>query len=114
MNKKTGTIAECLGLDTNSEEKYSQNIFDRCCVVLKEKGLVSDALESLAQWSKMERFFSEEELSDYEKELIFIGYTVGALIEKKKNEALIDIDSLSKLEKMVELMERAKKLKDDM
>ncbi len=114
--EKSDSIAVALGLtQDNTNEAYQQEILDRGINLLNKEDTFSDALIGFGQWSKLERLFSEEELSTYEKELLFVGYTIGALKVKKQQEMMSpSSDSLSQMEKMIELMERAKKIKDSL
>ena len=114
--EKSNSIAVALGLtQENTNETYQREILDRGLNLINKVDTFSDALIGFGQWSKLERLFSEEELSTYEKELLFVGYTVGALKQKKQQELVSpSSDSLSQMEKMIELMERAKKIKDSL
>jgi|APGre2960657373_1045057.scaffolds.fasta_scaffold09539_6 hypothetical protein len=114
--EKSDSIAVALGLtQDNTNEAYQREILDRGVNLLNKEDTFSDALIGFGQWSKLERLFSEEELSTYEKELLFVGYTIGALKVKKQQEMMSpSSDSLSQMEKMIELMERAKKIKDSL
>jgi len=114
--EKRNTITACLGLtdDLENEETYHDEMLNRGIKLLNEENKFSEVLIRFGQWSKLERLFSEEELSTYEKELLFVGYTIGSLKQKKQEEMSSNLDALSQMEKMIELMERAKKIKDSL
>jgi len=113
--EKPNSVAACLGLtDDLTIQTYQSEVLDMGLKLLNQEDTFSEVLIRFGQWSKLERLFSEEELSTYEKELLFVGYTIGALKQKKQEEMLSDSDALSQMEKMIELMERAKKIKDSL
>jgi hypothetical protein len=101
MNKDS--ISDCLGIGLDNPN-YPKLIGSKVIDVLSKEETISEVLLNLGSWSKMENFFSEEKLTPYEKELLFIGYVVGL------RNATSSQDSLTQLEKMVELMERVKKV----
>ena len=103
--KIMSTISECLDITSVESTKIDELSME----LLKEVNQVSDALLDGAKTIKLEELFSEEPLSDYERKLILFSYFTGCNVTKIRLSQNGQSD-LDKLEKMVELMERAQKV----
>ena len=98
-------ISECLNITDVDSDKLDELSME----LMKELNQVSDVLLNGAQTIKVHELFSEEPLSDYERKLILFSYFTGCNVTKIRLSQNGQSD-LDKLEKMVELMERAQKV----
>jgi hypothetical protein len=102
-------ISECLNITDVDSAKLDELSME----LMKEVNQVSDVLLNGAQTIKVHELFSEEPLSDYERKLLLFSYFTGCNVTKMREASKIGIggtSDLSQLEKMVELMERARKV----
>lgn len=86
MSTKNETITQALGLEpVEGQDIYFQKVAKECVQVTKnqptETGLAG-VLTRLGENAKFYHFLDESSLSNYEKDLLFRGFNVGAAIGK--------------------------------
>lgn len=93
MRTKNGTITQALGLEpVEGKDIYFQKVSKECEQASRQAAAVEDStnnnfgiagiLTNVGERAKFYHFLDESPLSDYEKDLLFRGFSVGAAVGK--------------------------------